>query len=174
MSDTDITPRLGKVMIWATWLALILGLTFFFDQWISRRDNPNQHISASIDSQGNRQVVLQSNRAGHFVSNGHINGQQVIFLVDTGATDVNIPGHIAKRLGLSAGRPFQATTANGVITVYETRLDTIGIDKLNLIDIEASINPNMRSDAILLGMSFLRHLELVQRGETLTLSVPGE
>jgi aspartyl protease family protein len=158
-------------MIFAMWILLILGLAFFFHQWLSYRDNPNQHVSASINQQGKVEVVLERNRVGHFVADGHINGQAVTFLVDTGATDVNIPGQVAKRLGLAKGRPFKATTANGIITVYSTRLGVIGIDNLNLYDIRASINPNMHTQEILLGMSFLRHLELKQGGETLTMSV---
>ncbi len=158
-------------MIFAMWIVLIVGLAFFFNQWLSYRDNPNQHVAASINELGNVEVVLERNRAGHFVADGHINGQRVTFLVDTGATDVNIPGHVAERLGLPIGRPYKATTANGIITVYSTRLDIIGIDRLNLYDIRASINPNMHTQEILLGMSFLRYLELKQSGQTLTLSV---
>ena len=158
-------------MIFAMWVLLIVGLAFFFNQWMSYRDNPNQHVAVSTNELGKVEVVLQRNRAGHFVADGHINGQRVTFLVDTGATDVNIPGPIAKRLGLPVGRPHKATTANGTITVYSTRLDIIGIDKLNLYDIRASINPKLQTREILLGMSFLQYLELKQSGRTLTLSV---
>lgn len=172
MNNTDTTQTTGKVMIFATWILLILGLTFFFHQWLSDRDNPNRHIAASIGAQGNTQVVLERSRSGHFISNGHINGHAVTFLIDTGASDVNIPAKVAKRLGLSAGQPFNATTANGMITVYATQLDSIGIDKLRLHNIRASINPHMHTEEILLGMSFLQHLELNQKGRLLTLSVP--
>ena len=172
MNDTKLTQRTGKLMIYTAWVLLLIGATFFFNKWLSKRDNPNQYITAKIDSLGNTQVTLERNRTGHFVSHGHINGQNVVFLIDTGATDVNIPGHVAKRLGLSAGRPHNAITANGIITVYDTQLDSVGIDKLTLNNIRASINLHMKTDEILLGMSFLRHLELQQKSGMLTLSVP--
>ncbi len=161
-------------MIFAMWLLLILGLALLFNQWLSNRDNPNRHLDASVNALGNVEVVLERNRAGHFLANGHINGRQVTFLIDTGATDVNIPGRVANRLGLQSGRPYRATTANGTITVYATVLESIGIGKLNLRNIRASINPNLHTEEILLGMSFLQHLELMQSGQFLTLSAPGQ
>jgi aspartyl protease family protein len=38
-----------------------------------------------------------------------------------------------------------------------------------LHDLPASINPNVNDDIILLGMSFLKHIEFTQRGDTLIL-----
>ena len=52
-------------MIFAMWIVLIVGLAFFFNQWLSYRDNPNQHVAASINELGNVEVVLERNRAGH-------------------------------------------------------------------------------------------------------------
>jgi len=40
--------------------------------------------------------------------------------------------------------------------------------------VPASINPYMTDDTVLLGMSFMQHLELVQRGGQLTLKIPQE
>ena len=170
---SDSTQRTGKAMIFAMWILVILGLTLFFNQWLAKRDNPNAHIAANIDALGNVEVLLERNRSGHFVTSGHINGQPVTFLVDTGATDVNIPAHVAKRLNLPRGQAFSASTANGVITVYATELNSIGIDKLRLNNIRASINPHMHTEEILLGMSFLKHLELNQKGKTLRLNIPN-
>jgi aspartyl protease family protein len=38
-----------------------------------------------------------------------------------------------------------------------------------LQQVRASINPNMQGNEVLLGMSFLKHLEFTQRGDSLTL-----
>jgi len=157
-------------MIFAMWILIIAGLTFFFNQWIQERNNPNRYIASSVED-GLHEVVLQRNRAGHYVASGQINGQPVVFLVDTGASDVNIPQRIANRLGLEKGRPQYATTANGTITVYNTTLDSIGVGGLTLQNISASINPHMYTQEVLLGMSFLKHLELNQSGDALTLSL---
>ncbi|MEM7206720.1 MAG: TIGR02281 family clan AA aspartic protease [Pseudomonadota bacterium] len=171
MSENAPGKGVGKSMIFAMWILVIAGLTFFFNQWIQERNNPNQYIATNVQD-GVQEVVLQRNRAGHYVANGEINGQPVVFLVDTGATDVNIPQRVANRLKLEKGRPQYATTANGTITVYDTTLSSIGIGELRLQNISASINPHMYTEEILLGMSFLQHLELNQKGDALTLSLP--
>jgi aspartyl protease family protein len=63
----------------------------------------------------------------------------------------------------------EVVTANGTIPVYLTTLDRIQIGKIVLYDVRASINPYMDEDEILLGMSFLRHLEFSQRDDQLIL-----
>lgn len=148
-------------------LFMTLGI-LFFDNEIEHRVNPNQSPE-SRTSGGRAEVILEGNRAGHYVASGYINRQEVVFLLDTGASNVSIPEPLADKLGLKRGAPHQASTANGTITVYSTRLQHIQLGTIELKNIEASINPHMLGDEILLGMSFLRHLEFTQRGDTLTL-----
>ena len=114
-------------------------------------------------------MILDRNRAGHYVANGFINGSSVTFLLDTGATDVAVPETLASSLGLKKGLPFVSQTANGTVTSWRTRLDEVRIGTIVLTDVRASILPSMTGMDVLLGMSFLKQLELVQRGETLTL-----
>jgi aspartyl protease family protein len=161
--------RLGKGMIYAAWL-LVLGLLFFFfNHFLDKQHNPNQDINTQYDQDGTREVILQRNRQGHYVATGTINGQPVIFFLDTGATMVSIPERVANRLNLERGAPMLASTANGTITTYSTQLDNIALGGIELHKVRASINPSMSSEEILLGMSFLKHLEFTQRGDVLTL-----
>ena len=161
--------RLGKGMIYVSWL-LVLGLLFlFFNHFIDKQHNPNQELNTQYNQDGTKEVILQRNRNGHYVATGTINGQPVIFFLDTGATMVSIPERVANRLNLERGRPMLANTANGTITIYSTELNTIALGEIELHKVRASINPSMSSEEILLGMSFLRHLEFTQRGEILTL-----
>ena len=62
-----------------------------------------------------------------------------------------------------------ATTANGVIETYATRLASVSIGDIGIRDVRASINPYMPGEQILLGMSFLKNLELRQQGDRLTI-----
>ncbi|MGI9334732.1 MAG: retropepsin-like aspartic protease family protein, partial [Gammaproteobacteria bacterium] len=84
-------------------------------------------------------------------------------------TDVSVPAGLARRIGLERGMPLQTHTANGTITTYRTRLASVVLGDIELGNVRASINPHMQGDEVLLGMSFLRNLELVQRDRTLTL-----
>ena len=101
---------------------------------------------------------------------GTINRQPAEFLLDTGATDVVIPASLAGALKVSRGRPLRAMTANGPITVYETRLEELSIGAITLHDVRANINTAMQASEILLGMSALKQIEFVQRGDSLTLT----
>ena len=130
------------------------------------RSNPNQQI-ASQTGADNGSVVLQRNRQGHYVATALINGQPTEVMLDTGATRVSVPEHLARTLGLQRGRAGQASTANGIITTYATTLDSVQLGGITLHKVRASINPN--GEDVLLGMSFLKQLEFTQRGDTLIL-----
>ena len=121
----------------------------------------------TVAANGVKEVVLQRNRDGHYLATGQINGQNVEFLLDTGASDVSVPQPLAMRLGLKRGQAAIYSTANGNITSYLTRIDSLNLGGIELRDIRASINPSTNADTILLGMSFLKHLEFTQRGDTL-------
>jgi len=161
--------RLGLGMIIGAWVLLLALGTVLFGDWLDDQRNPNRQVQGHVLEDGVREVVLKRNRGGHYVTTGHINGQRVEFLLDTGATTVSVPTSVARRLGLSAGSPIRATTANGIITTYATRLDSVQIGEIKVRNVSGSINPGMTDDGILLGMSFLKQLEFTQRGATLTL-----
>lgn len=114
-------------------------------------------------------MVLERNRQGHYVVSGTINHIAVTFLLDTGATDVAIPAAVATAAGLEPGLAGRASTANGLVTVYATRIAELQIGNIILNNIDASITPSMSGNTILLGMSALREIEFTQRGTTLTL-----
>ncbi|MCX4189484.1 retroviral-like aspartic protease family protein [Methylophaga sp. OBS3] len=151
------------------WLLLMGSLTLFFNGFIAKRD---KHL-ASSNLGAETEVVLQRNRAGHYVAPGFINGHEVTFLLDTGATTISVPASVAEQAELQQGRPITVGTANGTITVYQTRLHQVSLGGITLQDISANINPHMHDDVVLLGMSFMKHLEMAQREGTLTLRVPS-
>ncbi|MDH3948087.1 MAG: retroviral-like aspartic protease family protein [Gammaproteobacteria bacterium] len=160
--------RWGKIMVGAMWLLLLGLLTLFFNDFLDKQHNPNQQI-ASVQRGGQQQIILQRNKYGHYVASGMINQQPVVFMLDTGATDISIPENVARRLGLQRGRAVTYQTANGPAINYTTQLDAVSLGNITLYNLPASINPNVNHEDILLGMSFLKHLEFSQKGNTLTL-----
>lgn len=153
----------------AMWILVLALLSLFFQSWQEKQYNPNQQLTLNEGDGGVRELVLQRNRYGHYVANGFINQQPVVFLLDTGASDISVPEGLARQIGLKRGAAMQYQTANGMITVYATTLETVDLGGIVLQHVRASINPNMQDDEVLLGMSFLKHLEFTQRGESLTL-----
>lgn len=156
-------------MLFASFALGLFALTYVFDDLLDKQANPNQLPSSSVSGSGTREVLLLQNRQGHYVVGGQINELPVTFLLDTGATDVAIPAEVARAAGLQPGAESRAFTANGAVSVYATRIDTLMIGNIVLHDIVASITPSMAGDTILLGMSALRQIEFTQRGDRLTL-----
>ena len=160
--------RIGSAMTIAAWLVVLGISTLYFNRFLDMEHNPNQNVQTTQTS-NTKEILLQRNRQGHYVSNGKINDTKVRFLLDTGATDVSIPEEVANVVRLQRGPEVEAHTANGTITVHMTVLDRIQIGDIVLQDVRASINPYMNGEEILLGMSFLKHLEFTQRDDQLVL-----
>lgn len=160
--------RTGKVMIFAAWIGAALLLTWLFAGVLHRQENPNQAVETSRNGK-TVEVRLTRNRMGHYVATGSINGRSVEFFLDTGATNVAIAEPLARELDLKRGVPAHTQTANGTIVTYETVLDRVELGGITLRNVTASINPGMSGDDVLLGMSFLKQLELIQRGDELIL-----
>lgn len=159
----------AKYFVWVAWIIAIGLLVFFFQDLLDKQWNPNSSPEFRLSNTGKAEVLLEQNRAGHYVVKGTINGKAVTFLLDTGATNVSIPAHIADNLNLTSTGSHIAQTANGNVRVYATRLNELSIGNLFLYDVSASINPGMKSDEILLGMSALKQVEFNQYGTQLTL-----
>ena len=153
-------------------LLFIGSMTFIFSWLLEKQHNPNQSNLVRVLETGDREVVLRRNRSGHYVASGEINGETVRFFLDTGATHVSVPERIANELALQRGRSMIAQTAGGLVEVFSTRLDEVRLGHIVMENVPASINPGMVGEDILLGMSFLGHLEMLQRGDTLSLRVP--
>lgn len=164
---TQETRRIGRHMLLLAWAVGLGLLSLLFSNVLEQQRNPNTRLDTVQGGDGSREITLQRNRYGHYHATGTINGQPVEFMLDTGASDVSIPDSVAQRVGLQRGVPRSYETANGIITAYATRLDSVGLGELELHQVRASINPHMEGETILLGMSVLKQLEFTQRGDTL-------
>ncbi len=164
----DFSRHMGTGMTIMAWIIFLALLALFFNHLLDTRNNPNQHL-ATASIAGNREVVLQRNPYGHYVATGKINGHPVTFLLDTGASDIAIPASIAQTLKLAPGPQIQVQTANGVALAERTFVHSISLGDITLHDLPATILHHYRDNEVLLGMSFLKQLELVQKGNTLTI-----
>lgn len=166
--DHADTSKIGIWMFVIGFAAALALLIAFFSGMLDKQYNPNQH-PLSISTPAGIQVQLKQNTMGHYVTSGEINGQEVVFLLDTGATNVSVGARLGQQLGLQPGRRYTALTANGSITVAQTTIRELKIGEITLYNVDANLNPGMPTDKILLGMSALKQLEWTQRGNVLTL-----
>lgn len=164
----DFSSRAGTFMLAAAWIIFFIFLFYLFDYSILQRNNPNQNIVTVADGY-NKEIVLQRNVHGHYVANGTINYREVTFLLDTGATDIAVPESLANKIGLRKGYAITVKTANGNVKAYRTQLESVAIGDIVLYDLNATILSNMQGEEALLGMNFLKHFEITQKGKTLTI-----
>ena len=164
-------PLQQKIGLWFTlagWVLLLLLLALFARGFLAREENPNQAARADDAGNGKLEVVLQRNRAGHYVAPGSINGVPVSFLLDTGATLVAVDERLGPRLGLERGASWSVQTANGVVRGWRTLIASLNVAGIEQQAVPAILLPAL-GEQVLLGMSFLKRVELVQRDDTLRL-----
>ncbi len=154
-------------MLWVSALLLLGGLYAGF----SSLQKDKVSVS-SVDASGNAMVILQQDRNGHYEVEGQINGRAVVFLVDTGATDIALPESVARELGLKFGPRIGVMTAAGPVNAWMTRLDMVSIGNIQRRNVRATITTG-EFGGVLLGMSFLKDFNLQQRDGTLIISQPS-
>ena len=169
LKPQNANTKMGVSMLLAMWVLIFSMLAWFFSVVLDWQNNPNQSVSSQYVADQVVEVVLQRNRYGHYLTTGKINEKEVEFMLDTGATGVVVPAYLAVELGIKKGRALTVQTANGSIRVFNARLGRVSIGEISLPNVKAMINPQEQSQTILLGMSFLKHIEFTQRGDTLIL-----
>jgi aspartyl protease family protein len=155
----------GALMLIIGWL-IIIGIVFWvFHGWSERQSNPNRILVTAPTGE----VVLQRNRAGQYVADGEVNGERVTFLLDTGATQVALSTRLARELGLKRGPSVTLQTAAGPSRGYMVRLDSVRLAGIEMRDVGALVSDGLEPGLVLLGMNFLKRLEMIQRGDQLVL-----
>ena len=162
----------GVWMAFGFWILLLGFGALGAQKYLEKQNAAKPPIILSSQSTSGPAIALNGTRRGHYRVQGLVNGHPVDFLVDTGATEVSIPENVAKKIGLRRGEAGYAVTANGTATIYSTEIQTLTIGPLQRINVPAHISPGLTQSDALLGMSFLRHFDLVQRGNQLQIQTP--
>jgi aspartyl protease family protein len=117
-------------------------------------------------------VMVMADERGQFATNGEVNGIAIRFTVDTGASLVALPAIEARRLGLDYrnGPPVLMSTANGTATGYRVQLDTVRLGDVTVHGVDAVVMEGEGLPVALLGMSFLRRMDIKREGEIMTLT----
>lgn len=158
------------VPIAATFVLLFGVLYWALGGLVERRQHPNEAILAGEG--GAQRVELVANPAGQYIVPGTINGVDVDFLVDTGASHVAVPEAVARKIGLERGAEMRVQTASGMARAYHTTIHRIAVGGIERRGVRGSINPSMPGDHVLLGMTYLRGIEMRQSGDRLILERP--
>ena len=133
-----------------------------------------QHIGTTFKKPPPGKIVtIAPDAGGHYEVNGNINGFQVKFLVDTGATRVTMNRSEAKRLGINYkldGKQGFSQTASGTIKSYTVDLETVMVGSIKLRNIKGGVIASDDSPPIiLLGNAFLDRVNIVREGRLMKL-----
>jgi len=130
-------------------------------------------VHAAVElPKGHDDVVIFRDGWGMFMTVGSINGLPVKFLVDTGASSVAMNSAQARRLGIDfrvQGEATYVSTASDVTKAYKLKLDVVKVGSIQLRNVTAVVMDGAQPTEVLLGMSFLGHLEMINKGNKLVL-----
>lgn len=160
----DFGKSLRQMLAWGL---IFLGLIAGFGLW----DDIRKNIAPPQIVEGNR-IELPMAVDGHFYIDLRLNGVEVPFMVDTGASDIALRRKDAERAGIEMDRLSYtgfASTANGTVSTAPVRIGLIEIGAISDEDVRADVVEG-DLDISLLGMSYLRRFARVGfEGETMVL-----
>lgn len=121
---------------------------------------------------GGNVVRIPPDANGMYHVNGSINGFNMSFVVDTGATLVSMNSHEARRLGINYqadGQEALAQTATGTATVYTISLERVRVGDIEIRNVGGAVHEGDHPPVVLLGNSFLNEVNLKRDGRVLEL-----
>jgi aspartyl protease family protein len=155
----DATPHHKELpsglKIATIWLLVGCALFLAVQAWMAQ----SKRAAFSVDLvQG--AVQLQRERDGHFHWPGRVNGVEVDFLVDTGATSTALPQALAERVGLVKEGRVVSSTAGGDAVGYSARADVVLDGGVRAERLRVTVLPKL--EAPLLGMDVLSKMRFTQ------------
>ncbi len=128
-----------------------------------RRAETATRPTAEAESSGPR-VIIYRGKFGQFLARGWVNGEEIIFVVDTSASHVVLSPDDAERLGLRPAREqytVSARTAAGSIKAAPISLTRVSLGPIHVDNVDALINI-VPMGYSLLGASYLDRLGQVE------------
>lgn len=153
---------LGYAALWAA-IVVVLATGYLYRAELAQAPQRLRLALApgSAVATGERELRVAQDASGAFVVVGLVNGQRVLFLVDTGATNTVLSPADAQRVGIDmAGLRYDQTseTANGLGYGASWTADRLEIGPIRRDRFPMDVNQAPMS-ASLLGMSFLNTLD---------------
>ncbi len=150
--DAEVETRAGKLLL--------------------RTGSTPVQLGAAAPAGSGREIVLTAGSGGHFNTAGTINGKQVRFVVDTGATLIALGRDDAQRLGLdlSNAQRGMTQTANGAVPVHVITLSSVRVGDVELANVGAVVLPQSMP-VVLLGNSFLSRFQMRRDNDVMRLQL---
>jgi len=134
-------------------------------------------VSLGIGQSTQLQTTLQADRYGQFTTQALVNGVQVPAVIDTGATHVALNMTQASRMGidLRSAKRIVSHTANGPSPAYAVTLSSVQVGDIVLRNVPGTVveGGERTLPIVLIGMSFLQHVDMRRSGAVMTLTRPS-
>jgi aspartyl protease family protein len=150
----EFRQRMGQALRMAlAWGLIFVGIVAGYGLWSDIRQDvlPMQEV---VDD---RMIEVPRSADGHYYLTLSINGTEVPFMVDTGASGMVLAGVDAERLGIDPDSLMflgEASTANGVVRTARVTLPTVELGPFRNQDFRAYVTEG-DLDQSLLGMDYL-------------------
>ncbi|GGY98639.1 retropepsin-like aspartic protease family protein [Novosphingobium colocasiae] len=157
-------PRLGGIVRGTGYIGMVAALLLTVAGLAGH--NRRSEAALWLDSakpagvEGNR-TVIPMRVDGHFWVLATINGEQVDFLIDTGATYTGVSSAVARKAGLvpdDDNRGVVLETANGPIAARMATAASIKLGGIDARGLEVAIAPEQAGEVNVIGMNFLSRL----------------
>jgi aspartyl protease family protein len=155
----EFRQRMGQALRMATaWGLIFVGVMAGYGLWSDIRNDimPSQMVSASGE------VEVPRAEDGHYYLTLQINGTPVVFMADTGASNMVLSREDARALGIepdSLRYLGEASTANGIVRTARVTLPVVELGPFRNEDFQAFVNDG-EMDGSLLGMDYLGQFRL--------------
>jgi aspartyl protease family protein len=155
----EFRQRMGQALRMAmAWGLIFVGVMAGYGLWSDIRNDimPSQMVSASGE------VEVPRAEDGHYYLTLQINGTPVVFMADTGASNMVLSREDARALGIepdSLRYLGEASTANGIVRTARVTLPVVELGPFRNEDFQAFVNDG-EMDGSLLGMDYLGQFRL--------------
>jgi aspartyl protease family protein len=133
----------------------------------------SQHITSQYSAAADRKaVVIPRNNANQYITYAALNGRRQQVLVDTGANVVAMNSQHARQMGIDyqqGGVASRVTTASGVAPSYQVKLRSVSVGGIQASGVNAVVIEGNFPQMILLGMSYLQHVDMSEQNGSLVL-----
>ena len=152
---------IGKALKMALGWVALFGVAFLVFAFRGEFSSLGQRIRAEATGasivEGNT-VRIPVAEDGHFYVDAKVNGRQIRFMVDSGASVTTVSRRAAEASGMQIGsRRAVVNTANGPTSVMQSYADQLEVGSIERIDFPVDVSE--QEDLNLLGMNFLRSLQ---------------
>ncbi|WP_298491614.1 TIGR02281 family clan AA aspartic protease [uncultured Maritimibacter sp.] len=166
MNKANLGKSLQQLAIWAL---IFVGAVAGYGLWgdISRDVMPRQSVA------GSGVIEVPRGVDGHYYLTLELNGEPVVFVVDTGASEIVLSERDARSVGLDPedlDYIGSAMTANGMVRTAPARVERMVLGDIVEENVKVYVNEG-EMDGSLLGMSYLQRferIEITQDGLVLT------